>query len=92
MRYTLTCIAAVLAAVASTGCATFGLDMPHRVSCTVAGDECSAGRKIGQFQVSSDIDERDAKDIRAGMKALAAQRAASAAAAAAPASPASAAK
>lgn len=83
LRFALTILAALFAAFASTGCATLGLDMPHRVSCTVAGDECSAGRKIGQFQISSDIDERDAKDIRAGMKALAAQRAASAPAAAA---------
>jgi hypothetical protein len=62
MNRILIAAALVAACLPLTGCDTMP-QMPQRVTCAIAGDECSASRKIGPVSIGTDIDARDAKVI-----------------------------
>lgn len=70
LRFALTILAALFAAFASTGCATFGLDgktFENRLTMTTACDEVRTDSQWGMVGISSKITARDAAPVLAAL-------------------------
>lgn len=66
LRFILISLAALIAAVLSTGCATLGLDgkmTENRLTMTTACDQVRADSQWGPLGISSKIADRDAKPV-----------------------------